>query len=186
MKLSWSELQPAASEAFSIWTSGSDLRWAEQTWRRLIAAGFCDYESEKGRHVVIGRFLAMASIYRDWCSVAFEETHEDVPTYWIDDLNVSSIVLGQILPDDELSEDEDEARSEALQILLDRERPTVVTGLTKAYGSDADLFVALWRSVTSGNDDYAEEDYAEILNVPSTEKLAGYSWISDGCPNVRA
>jgi hypothetical protein len=36
-----------------------------------------------------------------------------------------------------------------------------------------------------GDEDYVEQDYAEILSDPTEEKLAGYSWITEGCPSVR-
>jgi hypothetical protein len=83
--------------------------------------------------------------------------------------------------------------SDALDLLLRRERPTVVQGLRAAYGdNDNDLFVALWRSVRGflapepGDEDYEEEDYNEILNDATREKIAAYAWITDGCPNVRS
>jgi len=82
--------------------------------------------------------------------------------------------------------------SDALDLLLRRERPTVVQGLRAAYGdNDNDLFVALWRSVRGflapepGDEDYEEEDYNEILNDATRETIAAYAWITDGCPNVR-
>ena len=54
-------------------------------------------------------------------------------------------------------------------------------------GTDADLFVALWRSVKSERDaeSYEEEDEAEILNDATWEKVAAYAWITEGCPKAR-
>jgi hypothetical protein len=192
MTMDWDELAPAAREAFNIWMSGSDFQWAKEAWGLLVKAGLCSYDSERERHVVVARFLALASIYRDWCSVAFDETQEDVPAYWIEGLGVQPIYVGQIVADEELSDDPDEALSDALQVLLNGERAEVVRALRTAYGGTVeDFFVALWRSVRQemdpepGDEDYAPEDYAHILNDPTSEKLAGYSWITDGCPNVR-
>jgi hypothetical protein len=116
--LDWEELEPSAQHAFNIWMSGSDLEWAKQTWNLFTKAGFCNYDSPKERLLVIGRYLALASLYRDWCSVARDETQEDVPFYWIEELEIAPIHLGQ-LTDEELSEDADEAFSEALDILLE-------------------------------------------------------------------
>jgi hypothetical protein len=191
--LNWDELEPAAREAFNIWMSGSDLEWAKTSWRLLVKDGLCNYETERERHVVIARYLALASVYRDWCSVAFDETNEDVPTYWIDGLDVEPIYVGQILADEELSDDPEEALSDGLHCLLNSERDAIIKALQKVYGGTVeDLFVSLWRSVKgfneaeSGDEDYVEEeDYAEILNQPTAEKLAGYAWVTEGCPNVR-
>ena len=191
--LDWDELEPGAREAFKIWTSGSDFEWAKEAWSLLTKAGFCSYDSPRKRHIVIARFLALASIYRDWCSVAFDETQADEPEYWVEDLDVEPIYLGQLVRQ-ELSDDPDEAKSDALSILLERERLRVVNELLTVYGGQAGLFLALYRSVRSlsardpdDDDDEGGEDEsdADILNNPTASNLAGYSWIVEGCPNVR-
>jgi hypothetical protein len=48
------------------------------------------------------------------------------------------------------------------------------------------LFVSLWRSnldeegrLLGDCSESPPEDYAEILNKPSNEKLAGYAWLTD-------
>lgn len=147
-----------------------------------MKAGVCSYEDERGRHVVIGRFLALASICRDWCSVAFDETQEDVPSYWIDGLNVEPIYVGQLLSEEELPGNPDDAFADGLRMLLDGERGTVVRALRAAYGgTDEDMFVALWRSMDPSSD---AEDPVD-LNELTPGKLAGWQWISEGCPNVR-
>jgi hypothetical protein len=129
----------------------------------------------------------IASIYRDWCSVACDETQEDVPDYWVDDLEVWPIYLGQLVSDEQLSDDPEEALSEALRIVMNGQREQTVRALQKAYGGDVeDLFVALWRSVRGftepdpDDDDYVEEDYAAILNTPTEASLAGYEWSERG------
>jgi uncharacterized protein (TIGR02452 family) len=62
-----------------------------------VKAGVCNYETELERHMVVGRYLALASIYRDWCSVAFDETQEDVPIYWIEELDVMPTRTAKVL-----------------------------------------------------------------------------------------
>ena len=190
--LGWVELKPVAREAFRIWMSGSDFEWAREAWSLLTKAGLCSYDTERERHIVIARFLALASIYRDWCSVAFDETQGDDLTYWVDELEIEPMYLGQLVPDEELSDDPDEARDEVWHILLDRERARVVDALRSAYGGKTeDLFVALWRSVRGfdspdpDEEDYIEQDYSAILNDATAAKVAAYAWITEGCPNVR-
>lgn len=195
--LDWSELEPAARETFRIWMSGTDFEWAKEAWGHLTKAGLCNYETQPERHVVLGRFLALASIYKDWCSVVFDETHGDDHDYWIGELDVEPIYLGQLLANEELSEEPDEALSEGMGILLNRERAAVVGALHGAYGgTDEDFFIALWRSVNTlsgagfmnlepDSEDDVDVDYTQILNHLTGNELAGYSWIVDGCPFVR-
>jgi hypothetical protein len=186
--LGWDEIKPDAPKAFSIWGSGSDFEWAKEAWTLLMKSGACSYNSERERHIVIGRFLALASIYRDWCSIVFDEMQEDEPLYWVEDLDVRPIFIGQALADEPLFDDD---LSDALSILLQQQRPVVVDALLRAYGSDSGLFVSLWRSVRSsmspepGDEDYEEETDAQILNDPAAEKVAGHMWISEGCPHSR-
>jgi hypothetical protein len=85
-------------------------------------------------------------------------------------LDVAPIVLGQLFGNEELSDDPDDAFSDALYLLLQQEWDAVVQGLRAAYGDDNDLFVALWRSVRGflapepGDEDYGQKYDAEILN----------------------
>ncbi len=41
MTLNWDALEEAAKDTFDIWTSGSDLTWARETWRGFEKLGFC-------------------------------------------------------------------------------------------------------------------------------------------------
>jgi hypothetical protein len=187
--LDWDEIEPAAREAFRIWSSGSDFDWAKEVWSRLVQAGFCDYESAQRRHLVIARFLALASIYRDWCAVAFDESHADEPQFWVEDLEIEPFYLGQLVREP-LGDDPDDAIAGAWAILLHRERPRVVQALLTVYGGQVEgLFVALHHSVKSlfeaDDDEDCDEADTAVLNEPSAANLAGYAWIVDGCPNVR-
>jgi hypothetical protein len=67
--LAWEGVQPTlvGRTAFNIWTSAPTFEWAEQASK--LRAGLWSYENECERHVVIARFLALASGYREWCAV---------------------------------------------------------------------------------------------------------------------
>lgn len=190
--LTWDDIEPAARDAFDIWTSGSDFEWAKEAWGLLTKAGLSNYDTERERHVVIARFLALASLYRDWCSLAFDETQEDSPGYWVEGLEVNPIYVGQLVSDEELSDDPSQSIWDAWQLLLSDQRPVVAAALRAGYGgTDAELFVALWRSVRGflkpepGDEDYEEDDEVEILNDATWEKVAAYAWITEGCPKTR-
>lgn len=189
MTLRWSELESAAEEAFRIWTSRSDRRWARDTWLRLERSGFCDFEDERERLIVIGRWLALSSIYRDWCAAVCEEVEEDSPADWVKGLEIHDIHLGQLMATEPLSDDPGEARSEALSALMEEQRDSVVEKLKEVYGDPVLLFMSFWKSANAsgvGDDDPdADEQAAEALNDPTPENLSGWSWLEEGCPQIR-
>lgn len=189
MTLHWDELEQAAAETFNIWMNGSDLRWAHETWLGLEKLGRCDYHNEPERLIVIGRWLALASIYRDWCALVCDEPNDDIPSYWVEGLEFSDIHLGQLMSDESLADDPDEARGEALGVLLREQRPAVVKALRQLHGDQAMLFMSFWKSAnntgTSDDDDDADERAADALNDPTPENIAGWSWLEEGCPNMR-
>src|SRR5687768_5131745 len=97
--LGWEDVREAAAEAFNVWTFGSELRWAEDAWTHIVAAGLADYTSEISRARVAVRFLSLASLYRDWCCIAHEECLEDDPVDWNSWLEVDKLEIGQLLGD---------------------------------------------------------------------------------------
>lgn len=189
MTLHWDELEQAATGTFGIWTSASDSRWARNTWLGLEKLRLCDYDNQTERHIVIGRWLALASIYRDWCAVVCDESDDDTPWNWVEGLDVSDVHLGQLMSDESLADDPDEARADALGALMRAQRAAVVTALLQLHGDQAKLFMSFWRSGNnsgvSDDDDDVEECAAEALYDPTPENVAGWSWLDEGCPNTR-
>jgi len=92
---------------------------------------------------VFARFVALASVYRDWCSVAYDETQEDDIGYWIEDLELNQVSLGQLVPNEALSDDPHDAAIDALGILANRERQRGVDTLWSAHGGQ--VKVCSWR-----------------------------------------
>lgn len=138
------------------------------------------------------RFLVLASFYLDWCTVAFDEVQGDLPAVWLNPAGVSPFLLGQLVGDELLLKDPDDELGEALQLLMAKERDAVVGALLKGFGGVDGLFVALWKSgqpLTFDELDDADEDgqperaesEADILGDPTSEKLAAYQWLMQGC-----
>lgn len=191
MTLRWDDLGEAATDTFGIWTSRSDLHWARETWLGFEKLGFCDYGNETERLIVIGRWLALASIYRDWCAVMCDESHDDTPGYWVEGLEVHDLYLGQLVSGECLSDDPDEARWDALGALMRTQRDAVVSKLRELHGDNALLFMSFWKSANpwmasdDEDDSDADERAAEALNDPTPENVAAWGWLEDGCPHVR-
>jgi len=184
--LDWEEVKGAAQAAFNVWVSGGELQWAKEVWERMVAAGFANYSNEIERHRVAVLFLGLAGLYRDFCSLAWNERDEPTYSYWGEELHLDQFVIGQLVgPDPRID------KNEGLSHLVNAARPQVTRLLTQLFGSVDSLFVALWRT---GQECTNEEDDEcgggerltddEILNDATPEKLAAYSWLDSGADAV--
>lgn len=186
-EVAWEEVQPLAKGIFRVWTYGSELRWAEQTWKHLAALGLTGYSTPLERAMVEIRLMALGSIYLDWCAVVHDERIDDDPREWFEMSNISDVQLGQLIGPSVDPDDGDDLE-EALNLLISQERPGVVSALRKMQAGDSGLFVSLWWSSisdpTDGDDDDELAERWEVLNDPSDEKLAGYGWIDGGCEAI--
>jgi hypothetical protein len=67
------QVKGAAQGAFNVWVDGGELQWAKEVWDRTVAAGFANYSNEIERHRAAVLFFGLAGLYRDFCSLAWEE-----------------------------------------------------------------------------------------------------------------
>lgn len=189
----WDNVEPIAEEAFQIWVGGGDRDWARAAWEALSRAGLTQAGTFLEEVTVYVRFLVVASFYRDWCAVAFDEWQDDEPAVWLTPASVSPFFIGQLVGDNLLPEDPEEVMDEALHYLMDRERPAVVKALVEGFGGKDLLFIALWKSgrpwpaADAGEDDDGDQpprNDADIINDPTEEKLAAYQWLTQGCERL--
>jgi hypothetical protein len=186
MVLNWNEVEAAALRAFDVWERGGELDWAKNVWERAVAAGFSDYSNEIERHRVAVLFLGLAGLYRDFCSVAWDERDAPYYSHWAEGLSLDDFVLGQLVgPDPGIEE------SSALNQLVNAARPQVVRLLRQLFGNTNSLFISLWRAgPANANEGYDDCDGAksltddEILNDATPEKLAAYGWLNSGAEVV--
>lgn len=189
--LAWGDVRDAAIDSFRVWVGSGDIDWARVAWEHLVGAGFANYRSELERTRVCLRFLALPSMYRDWCAVACEETQEDDFTYWAEELEIHPFHLGQLVGAD-VDPFEwttfDSAEADVLQELVYHVRSEVVKVLLQGFGGPEALFLSLYRSCQSNDEEDAaadEDSDWSVLNDTTVGNLRGYEWIADGCPNVR-
>lgn len=186
MVLDWEQVKGAAQAAFNVWVDGGELQWAKEVWDRTVAAGFANYSNEIERHRAAVLFFGLAGLYRDFCSLAWEERDAPTYSYWAEQLNLDDFVLGQLVgPDPGIK------KKDALNHVVNAARPQVMTLLTQIFVNVDSLFVALWRagpdSANEEDDDCDEDELltdAEILNDATPEKLAAYSWLDSGADVV--
>jgi tetratricopeptide (TPR) repeat protein len=193
--LTWSDVEDAAELAFrGFEPPGLEfgaLEWANQAWEILIQAGLATYSinDELERSQVVIRFLALADFYLEFCSVAWEESHEPNYRLWADTLEIihynakeliSSNYDSTFYDDDEYELDDDD-----LKKLADNVRLEVLSALIESFGNISVLFVSLWRSNLREADEDGCVPYEtdnEILHCNITpQKHSAYEWLTQQC-----
>jgi hypothetical protein len=75
--LTWRPVESAATDMFPLFSEPGELAWAEQAWGYIVAAGLASAGTNLERCRASVRFMALATLYLDWCSLAWDEVHDD-------------------------------------------------------------------------------------------------------------
>jgi hypothetical protein len=128
--VTWQEVLPIARESFDIWIGSPEIHWARQAWACLTGAGLTSALSPLDRLLSYVRFLVLASFYRDWCALVWDEVIDDEPENWLCGLQVNKIDVGQLLGSIvELTDDSEASLTDALLSLMEGEhRQAALTG----------------------------------------------------------
>lgn len=180
--LLWEDVFPAAKAAFSIWTDQPELKWAEKAWNIMVEKDLANYDSKIAYCEVCIRFLALASIYSDWCCMAFDECWEyddiiesaelfDLNDFWIGALHGM---------DDDIDfndwDDDPDIVIEAIRHLIRRYRDEVYLALSEVFNSTTELYSFFLGSLSVENDyDSPDPFHPEAV----------YGWIDAGCYPLR-
>jgi len=213
MKIEWHNIQESASEIFNIWLGSPELKWAEDAWSKLDLEELTSYENELDKHIVLIRFLALGTLYHEFCQFAFEQMANIDYSSWAEALDseilfISPFRLGQLLGSSFMLEEEIYDSStehsllpEFIGSLVEQQRAIVVTALVNGFGDESLLFAHLWLSRRSldeeneeNDDDEDSEIYYEITTVETVEdvlasvtfdKMTAFEWVMDGMPAIQ-
>lgn len=185
----WCDLEPLMNELFCVWTYGSDRAWATFAWQTLSAGGLTVGRGNPERTVIVGRALALAATYLEFCAYAFDESapgewQESVPadgSEWADEFNLGRLCerrgwdLG--------SADDGRPRTpDAVRCLVRDEAPVIVDALVKALGQ-AELFASMWRSNSSSTRfPLTADEISGVVNAPTDDMLRAWEWFDSGLP----
>lgn len=186
--LRWDAIEPVAEELFGV-LGKSELAWAGQAWRHLESAGLTGAAGEVERHMASVRAMTLATVYREFCRLAWKVRSDSSLADWWVYLDLQPMRLGQLLG---VEADLDGARSEtelvdqALRLLTTKERRPVWDALCAGFGNSSRLFISLWRTREDpagglGPGGTRESD-DEILNDLSFEKIDAFEFVSRGFP----
>ena len=130
----WAEVGSAAELAFSIWVDQPELAWAKLAWQKLAEAKLTTYGNELERYEVLFRLLVLGGIYSDFCGAAWEASSEPSYSYWAEPLELNPFILGQLCARSPDWDSDNEDETEALEMLVENERKTVVAARLAALG----------------------------------------------------
>jgi hypothetical protein len=125
--------------------------------------------------------LALGGIYADFCDAAWGEYSAPSYSDWAFPLELDPFVVGQLYA--RLPEWTSECdQNEALELLVENERASIVAVLLTAFGGVSGLYAALWNSK---NLEEPEADEGDDTYTADADQLSGYSWVDQGCERYR-
>ena len=68
--LEWADVQSVGRQIFTLWASGSDLRWAEHVWSALAEESLTSYSTEVERSVCVLRLVTLDALSGEFRSRA--------------------------------------------------------------------------------------------------------------------
>ena len=175
-RLEWPDIKAVAEDAFNVWVDQPELIWAQAAWAALGEAGLTSYRDEFERCLVAMRFVGLASLYRDFCEVAWDLSWvpEDKVAYWAEELGVTPVAAGCLagqmgFDPREWVDDLENRRAFEIAVfmfLAYEARPHLVSSLKQKWGQKAPVrgihmvLVTLWRS-RSHPEQEDDEDWDE-------------------------
>jgi hypothetical protein len=185
--LDWSDVSQAAEGIFRIWQtqSSKELDWANTAWIALGRAGLTKYSDEIEKTLVLVRFIALGTMFREFCELARDESFDTGLSDWLDLLEISPVRVGQVLGPGYRRDCEDFLDIDtALLDLIDEKRPGIFEALVKAFGNESSLFSSLWRATDGAEIEEPEEADYFILNDATASKMEAFEWITSGMPRL--
>jgi hypothetical protein len=185
--IGWPQLEDAASEIFSVWVGGSELRFAEEAWGHLAKAGLAEAETELEQTQVKIRFIALACVYLDFCAIAKDEDCEPAFDDWAHDLEIDLFRVGQLVgksdEDCNNAADEYDFQRYAMTVLTDRCRSDLQRALVAGFGNEQTLYSALWHSSHDPEEAADLEDEEWKVTTPNG---LGFEFVLNGFRRERS
>ncbi len=180
----WENIAEAAACIFNVWSKQQpELEWAKSAWQHLREYGLTRYSTDVDRHVVQCRLLALGGIYQDFCQRAFDVSGNKDYQSLAEDMELDEFTLGRLYQDlDNGSTNDDVGMYDAMESIVEAQRPAVVAAIQDGFGDEEDLIRSLWNCCMMGDFD-SDEDGDEIVPEAgmSMPKLKALDWIMGGC-----
>ena len=185
-QVTWQDVAPAADEAFSV--DPEACRWVGEAWIVLSQARLDRYGAfiEMLRCKV--RLLSLLGVYGGFLQAAWDEGWEPEYVSYASAIEINEFEAGWLLGYEQAQgcQEADGVidSEEAIRLLANSARPTVVKALLSGFGDEGHLFASLWRTRSSWEEaqgDNEDEIYDLIVNDFDFQKLDAFMWIGEGC-----
>ena len=147
MRFPWED---SSVSMFDVWIGQPELAWARKAWAALERRGLTLFSNELERTRVLIRAMALGTIYREFCDLAFDDAWDTEYPIWADEMGLNSFRVAQLIGDEfKLDDDDDESGllESALYSLIDDERGDICKALCEGFDGESMLFVSLWNSM---------------------------------------
>ncbi len=177
----------------TFFPAGSEYRWLEHVWNKMIELHLASYTNEIGRHLVIVRFLGLYEQIIIFICLVFNQKHSIAFDEAFKELGISPLRLGQMTgPDHEIETgDEHQLNRSALRFLVKGQRGTVYNAIFRIFGGESGVLLSLLLLPRSDLDyenfDDLYEQYAPVMRhyplAPDTmKKISVFSSKSSSSP----
>jgi hypothetical protein len=179
-RITWAEVQEAASKMFHVWLGNGEITWVEECWHHLGEADLTDNTSVLEATATALRLVTLARIYEEFCGLAWDENPETPVDYLAEDLDIDPLALG-ILASKASPEafddacDDSELREASLLAATDAQRREIYDCLSTAYGDETQLYSRMSETNQSASD----EDYEDEFNLTGSNSGA-LSYVMNG------
>lgn len=163
-RITWAEVQHAASKMFHVWLGDGEIKWVEECWHHLGEAELTDNTSVLEATATALRLVTLARIYEEFCGLAWDENPETPVAYLAEDLDIDSLALG-ILATKASPEafddvyDDSELQEAALLAATDAQRKEIYDCLSAAFGDEIQLYSRMSKTNQSASDGDDEDEF---------------------------
>jgi hypothetical protein len=175
-RITWEEVSKPASKMFHVWCGDGEIKWVEECWQHLGAAGLTGNTTPVEATASMLRLVTLARVYEGFCAHAWDENPETPLDYLTEDLEIDPLVLGILAATassnvfDDCAED-DELREAALLAATDAQRQEIFTCLSQAYGGAVQLYSRMSKTNRTTSQEGESDEFA--VTGPNSSAL-GY------------
>lgn len=190
-KLTWEEIEDAASDIVDVWAHGRDVDWLKETWEILEKQNLTFYSNEIDKIHVYAKLILLGVLYQEFNALAHGESREYSLESRIDSLEINRFRVAQAVdsdfyPDEDL--DEDELTAYALQDLVESKRSIVFKALLKHLKNEIGILDHFLKFTESNDYDSEKDETDDFDDFGYDYDEAGIftaeEWISDGFSSI--
>ncbi|MFZ1730416.1 MAG: hypothetical protein WBQ23_10050 [Bacteroidota bacterium] len=179
-------------DVLQVWVAKKEYDWAKRIWDHMERRRLTSYSNIFEYKRVVARFLCLAWIHKEFCSMAFEESFDiyDVNDVWSAMFkdNFGELDYVAFIKDREVYAEDSDLYTQLAWQFVETEYPTVVDVIYKSHRSkDFRVFEELFLTGAGWNaDEILDEirDGRDPWGLYDTYPyvMSAYEWVRDGMP----